>query len=372
MPGTAFAWSATLVNAADETTNNTYTEANVAGRLYDRDGPGTGFGPLVADLATSFRYVAKAASTTSHSAVVGSKTFSNLIGGFGFYESAPVRVVKSSTDYMDGVITAVDLPGQTVTINVTSVSSAFGSHASWTIGFGPLGTVMASSPATIAQGGTGGGTAAAARTNLAVKRHFDVSSVLSTPPGSPTNGQAHIAGASPSGGWVEHTIETYVTGTGWVSTVPDTGDTAYDAAAFASYVYTGTGQAQTGIYSGSRWKPLTSVMPKWVVATQITGDYTVVPADHGSWMTVSNSSLLNITLPSPVASSGIARAIEIVLEIFASNGGNTVIAITGGSNIRLENGTEAANITVTAGTYRCLHLVAGNTVSQNFWYVWKG
>jgi hypothetical protein len=374
MPDADFVWSATLV-AADNPTGppHTYNNANFTARNYARTTPGTGWGPLIADLAKTLEYSPKASSSTSHSAVVGSKTFA-IVGGFGLYVGAPVTVVKSATDYMTGQVTALDLPAQTITINITAVTSAFGAYGAWVIGLGTANYVMATSPATIAQGGTGSGTAAGARTNLAIKRHFDIASVVSTPPGSPTNGETHIVGTAPTGAYVghEHEITVYVTGTGWTFVVPDAGDTAYDAAAFASYVHTGTNQSIHGIYSGSRWKALTNVLGRWLTGVGIVSHYSVVTADHGTWMAVSTSALLNITLPSIAADSGAARGMSIVIEVPSSNGGNTVIAVSGGSNIRLADGTEAASITVTAGIYRCLHLVAGISGSINFWYVWRG
>jgi hypothetical protein len=365
-------WSITLPDAENPGSNVTYTDANLEGLAYD-DEPG-GFRSIIASAAAAGQYANKATSGTSHNFTVSSKVFS-IVGGFGFAAGSAVRCADAAgTSYMDGLVTAIDLVAQTLTVNVLSVGAGSGSNNSWVITLGTNTATIVSTPVSIANGGTAGTTASLARTNLAVKRHFDISSVVSTPPGSPTNGQTHIVGGSPTGAYVghEHEITVYVNGTGWTFIVPDSGDSAYDAAAYSTYVYTGVNQSIHGIYAGSRWKALTNVLGRWLTGVGIASHYSVVTADHGTWMAVSTSALLNITLPSIAADSGAARGMSIVIEVPSSNGGNTVIAVSGGSNIRLADGTEAASITVNAGSYRCLHLVAGISGSINFWYVWRG
>jgi hypothetical protein len=377
LPATAqsvdWAWSATLMRSDGAGGTCTYNQTSFSGRNYSRTTACTGIGPALADVVKTLEFTAKASSTSSHSYTVGSKTFS-MVGGFGLYVGAAVRVAESSTEWLDGLVTAVDLSAQTVTVNVTGVTGS-GSNASWTIGLGSASTSMASSPATIAQGGTGATTAAGARTNLELQRFFSVTSVLSTPPGSPADQQRHIVGASPTGAWVgqEHKIATFTTGFGWAFTTPSTGDAAYDIAANDAYIYTGVGQPAEGIYANSFWKELTPQRQRWLIAgSVVTTSQSITSANHNQWRVYGPSSPITITLP-VVSGSPSVYGMEFIAEVISGSTASTTFVISGGSNIRLADGTLAASIVVNSGVYRRIHFVAGQfgtTSTENSWYVW--
>lgn len=369
MADTDFEWSVTLASA-DGTGVNTYNQASFAGRNYARTSEGTGFGPAMADMLYTLRNAWRTTSSSSHSFTTGSKTFAIGAGGFGFEVGSPVRVAKSSTEVMDGTCTAVDFEAQTLTVNITSVAGS-GSNSAWTITQSNYVSTTVSTPVSIPNGGTAAITAASARTNLEVGRLFHVTSVVSTPPGSPADQQKHIVGSSPTGVYVgnEHKTATFTTGVGWAFTTPTPGDVAYDSTARKAYVYTGTSNYSTGIYPGSYWVELTTAKARWQYNGIKSANYTVLASDHNKQYLVSTSgSNITITLPTPSAASGEAADMEILFEVPNSNGHNTIFQISGGSNIRLNDGTEAANITVTAGSYKLLHLKCGNAGSLNNWY----
>lgn len=71
-------------------------------------------------------------------------------------------------------------------------------------------------------------------------QHFNVISLaLATPPGSPSDGDAYIVAASPTGAWAGQAkaIAYYQTGTGWIFITPRTGFTAYNQATDTDYRY---------------------------------------------------------------------------------------------------------------------------------------
>jgi hypothetical protein len=361
-------WSITLPDAENPGSNVTYDDTNLEGLRYD-DEPG-GFRSIIASTAAAGEYANKATSPTSHNFTTGSKTFSK-VGGFGFAAGSAVRLANvAGTSYMDGLVTAIDHVANTVTINVLSVGAGSGPNNSWVITLGTNTSTIVSTPVSIANGGTAGTTAALARTNLAVKRHFDISSVLSTPPGSPTNGQTHIAGESPTGAWAgqENKLPVYVTGTGWTFVTADPGDAAYDIAAEKVYVYTGAEQNTDGIYPGSWWKELTPVKKRWAAGGSKTAGYTVLNSDHGKWFqSVASGGARTFVLPSPAAEN---TGMEIVVEVEDGSTSSVTFSIAGGSNFRLANGTEAASILVNSSTYARYHFVAPPAGGLNAWYVW--
>lgn len=361
-------FTVTLVDPNNTSQTITFTPESFEGFNYDDDA--TGFLAAMAAVAKTQEYVGLATSTTSHNFTTGSKTFT-IVGGFGFAAGSAVRMANvAGTSYMDGLVTACT-PNSSVTITVLGVGAGSGANASWVITFGTNTSTIVSTPVSLANGGTAGATAAAARTNLEVGRLFRVISVLSAPPGSPVNGDTYLAGSSPTGAWSGHQDEVPIYASGWTFTVPSAGDVAYDAGAKAYYVYTGTAQYTNGIFAGSKWKPLTPVKTRWTVGSDITANYSVVAADHGVWRrALPASGNIAITLPLLGGTTGI-NGMEIVIETSASNGFSTTISISGGSNIRLADGTTSASIVVAASTYKLLHLVAGQSGTGDLWYVWR-
>ena len=319
----------------------------------------------MADMVETFEYVARATSTSSHTFAVGSKVFA-MVGGYGLYTGAAVRISKSSTEWLDGIVTAVDLAAQTVTVNVTGVTGS-GSNASWTIGLGSAATNMASSPATIAEGGTGGTTVETARLNLNIGQEFTVDAILSTPPGG-IDGHYWLVGEAPTSTWTgqENKLALFTTGTGYTFVTPAVGAQVFNSSLTEKYVYTGVVEAFEGLWATSKWKELTPGMAKWGFDSG-SNNITVLAQDHGTWFTLTpGSGGKTVTLPIDASSAGM----RIVIEKIAASAGNLTIQISGGSNIRLADGTAAASIVVLAANYSRLHMVAGKSgVTGNLWYV---
>jgi len=71
--------------------------------------------------------------------------------------------------------------------------------------------------------------------------HLSVTSITSTPPGTPAAGMVYIVGGSPSGAWVGHAgaVAAYYT-TGWVFIVPVTGVRAWNVATSTYWRYSGS------------------------------------------------------------------------------------------------------------------------------------
>lgn len=363
------AFTVLLIDPNNPSSTIVFTEANFDGLAYADEA--TGFPAALGAVAKTMEYVGKATSTSSHNFTTGSKTFS-IVGGFGFAPGTAVRLADvAGASYMDGLVTACT-PNSSLTVNVLSIGAGSGANTSWVITLGTSNSTIVSTPVSEANGGTAAGTFALARTNLEVARHFDVLSVLSTPPGSPANGDAYIIGVSPTGAWAGHEHERALYSSGWVFTTPGNGTNAWDASAKKSYVYTGTAQYTTGIYPGSKWVELTVARPRWRFAGTKSANYTVVAADHNNWWQITTSgSTVTISLTTASAGSGEAADMEVVLEIPSSNGNNVVVQSAGGGNIRLLDNTNAANITVTAGTYALLHMKCGSSGSSNQWYRWR-
>jgi len=365
------AFIAALVDPDNPSQVIVFTDENFDGLNYADDA--TGWRKAMAAMCKTLEYAPKATSTTSHNFTPGSKTF-QIVGGFGFAAGTAVRCANvAGTSYMDGLVTAIDLVAQSLTVNVLSIGAGSGANASWVITLGTSSSTIVSTPVSIANGGWAASTVAGGLANFELVQAYRITSVLSTPPGSPSNNQRHLVGASPTGAWVghEHQIATYVTGTGWTFLTPNTGDAAIDLAQFYVYDYVGTAQYTRGIYTGSKWVFGNPVRSRWSIGSDITANYSVVSSDHGVWhRSLPASSNITITLPMLGATSGI-NGMEIVIETSSSNGFSTTILISGGSNIRLADGSTAASIVVAASTYKRYHLVAGQSGTDSLWYVWS-
>lgn len=205
---------------------------------------------------------------------------------------------------------------------------------------------------------------------MQLQRYFgNITSIVSTPPGSPANGQRHIVGSGPTGVYVgnEHKVTEFTTGVGWGFVTPTAGDGAYNIATTDALVYTGVAQNYDGIYPGSYWRPLTPTKAKWKAGAGIFASRSIDSADHGFFNIVQTSgSPIVITLAQSTAATAY---MEIVLEVFATNGHSTTIQPFGGGLLRLANGTTAASIVVSAMTYAMYHLVLEQ--QSQTWYVWR-
>jgi hypothetical protein len=127
---------------------------------------------------------------------------------------------------------------------------------------------------------------------------------LNTPPGSPVEGQAWIAGASPTGawaGWANRLVQRI--GGAWQSYAAFTGLMVYDAATLAAWVW-----------NGSAWAPIaprvidataTYDPPSIAAGAGITNTVPVTGAALGDFVRASfGADLQGITLASWVSASG--------------------------------------------------------------------
>ena len=149
----------------------TFTQANFEGNAYSDEA--TGFPKAMEKMAEHVANAYRGISTTSNAVGTGSKTWTVTNSNSqipAFAVGMPVRVARTSaptTTYMQGEITAFTASTGSTTVNVSS-SLGSGTHTDWTIVIGGHQTTAAASPLGIAAGGTGGGTAAAARTALGI------------------------------------------------------------------------------------------------------------------------------------------------------------------------------------------------------------
>jgi len=107
---------------------------------------------------------------------------------------------------------------------------------------------------------------------------LSVTSILSTPPGSPANGDTYIVGASPSGAFAGHADSVavwYTVGTpAWLFLPPARGHRAYNAATSSYWRYTGSAWAEETAVTG----PGSSVDGNFAMFNGTTGE---VLADSG-------------------------------------------------------------------------------------------
>lgn len=131
---------------------------------------------------------------------------------------------------------------------------------------------------------------------------------LNTPPGSPTEGQAWIAGASPTGawaGWANRLVQRI--GGAWQSYAAFTGLMIYDAATLAGWVWNGSAWTPIGprIIDGSA----TYDPPSIAAGAGVTTTIAVAGAALGDLVRASfGVDLQSITLTSWVSASGTVSA----------------------------------------------------------------
>jgi Protein of unknown function (DUF2793) len=185
---------------------------------------------------------ARASQEISSSSVMigtGSKTF-QLAAAHGWKSGTPVRIMSSAaptTNFMDGALSADESGTASITVNVTAATGS-GTFASWTILVLASATTVASPPLGESGGGTGATTFAVARTNQQVPRMRRVKSRLDTPPGSPSSGDIHLVGASPTGAFATH-AEAWATwgGASWTFETPGQGDLTIETDAGTGRVF---------------------------------------------------------------------------------------------------------------------------------------
>ena len=106
-------------------------------------------------------------SVTSMTIATGSQAFT-IEANKSFAIGQPVRLARTSaptTTYMDGVVTAYTAATGAITLNIVAILGS-GTHTDWTLSIGGARIAGATSPLTIAEGGTGGATALVALDNL--------------------------------------------------------------------------------------------------------------------------------------------------------------------------------------------------------------
>ena len=149
----------------------TFTQANFEGNAYSDES--TGFPKAMEKMVEHVANAYRGTSTTSNAVGTGSKTWTVTNSNSqipAFAVGMPVRVARTSaptTTYMQGEITAFTASTGSTTVNVSS-SLGSGTHTDWTITIGGHQTTASASPLGVAAGGTGSGTAAAARTALGI------------------------------------------------------------------------------------------------------------------------------------------------------------------------------------------------------------
>ncbi len=140
----------------------TYTLADFEGTNYV-----DGFPDALEDFVTQAGNIYTTTSTSSVAIGTGSKTFTVADSGKPYIVGTPLRIADSaapSTNWIDGIVTSYS--GTTLVVNAVAYAGS-GTIASWNINLGG-GPIAYTGTLPIAQGGTGGTTAAAARTNIDV------------------------------------------------------------------------------------------------------------------------------------------------------------------------------------------------------------
>lgn len=139
----------------------TYTLADFEGQNYV-----DGLPDAFEDFVTHAGNLYSTTSTTSNSIGTGSKTFT-VESSKPYQVGTPLRITDSAaptTNWMDAIVTSYS--GTTLTVSSVSYAGS-GTKTSWNINIGGGGTSYTGT-LPVAQGGTGGTTEAAARTNLDV------------------------------------------------------------------------------------------------------------------------------------------------------------------------------------------------------------
>lgn len=138
----------------------TYTLADFEGQNYV-----DGLPDAFEDFVTQAGNIYNTTSTSSVAIGTGSKTFTVADSGKPYIVGTPLRIADTaapSTNWIDGIVTSYS--GTTLVVDAVAYAGS-GTKTSWNINIGG-GPIAYTGTLPIAQGGTGGTTAAAARTNL--------------------------------------------------------------------------------------------------------------------------------------------------------------------------------------------------------------
>ena len=183
-----------------------------------------------------------------------------------------------------------------------------------------------------------------------------ISSTLTSPPGSPSEGDCYIIAGSPTGAWSgqANNITFYFNGWQFITAknemrlydegsscwrVYHSGSSTWDAepASTVSVLddltnVEGTptdGQVLTYRTSDSHWKPQTPVGdgPSMLGVNVQTASYTLVLSDAGKLVTITDATANNLTIP---LNSSVAFPVDTVIEVQQGGAGTTTLVATAG------------------------------------------
>lgn len=219
-----------------------------------------------------------------------------------------------------------------ITINVSFYRGS-GTVTSWNLVRGIVFADIVTPPVAVVDGGTGTNSEANTRAAFELIRHRTVLSILSVPPGSPSEGDAHLVGELPTGAFAlhENEIAVYV-GAAWTFVDFAAGELIYDEAAERQYLRVSSQQTD-GLWSGARWVRNTPTS---------SGVKFLADVDYGTTLTVDtvletprlvakdHTATLDITLPNPGTDT---RLLGHEIVVFLGNSFTVTVDVAGGGSI---------------------------------------
>ena len=176
----------------------------------------------------------------------------NLGAGSGSTYAASTTAnpdVSAAAGAGDTMVATALLAGSAGDLIVTTETLANGSWATATLQGG------VTLPIALTEGGHGGITATAGRTNLEVPQIWAIESIESTPPGGPSDGEDYLVGDAPTGDFATHENEMARRQSGaWNFVVVPAGELAVDKATGEIYFQSVASLGGGYLWSGSTWK----------------------------------------------------------------------------------------------------------------------